>query len=123
MVDKLRSLAQIDSVDSNPHKCLREKEMVKSEDRVTRIVTILKDDCLDPFSDAINQSRLFNFASGRPLPLAISNELLTTESKGRVMFSEFSKRLDASAEEQLEFVDPIKKHRGVALTKLAKKSA
>lgn len=71
MVDKLRSLAQIDSVDSNPRKCLREREMVKSEDRVRRIITVLKDDFLDPFSDAIDQRKLFNLTSGRPLPLEI----------------------------------------------------
>ena len=121
MVDKLRSLAQIDSVDSNPRKCLREKEMVKSEDRVRRMVTVLKDDFLDPFSDAMDQSRLFNLASGRPLPLEISNEILTTESRGKVMFLEFSKRLDASAVEQLEFFDPIKKAPWRGFDKINKK--
>ena len=121
MVDKLRSLAQIDSVDSNPRKCLREKEMVKSEDRVRRIVTVLKDDFLDPFSDAMDQSRLFNLAPGRPLPLEISNEILTTESRGKVMFLEFSKRLDASAVEQLEFFDPIKKAPWRGFDKINKK--
>ena len=86
MVDKLQSLAQIDSVDSNPRKCLREKEMVKSEGPVRRIAIVLKDDFLDPFSGAIDQSRLFNLASGRPLLLEISSEVLTTESRQSHVF-------------------------------------
>ena len=78
MVKKLWSLTQIDSVDSNPCKCLQAKEIVKLEERVRRGVIVLTDDCLDPCSDAIDQSRLFNLTSGRPLPLKISNEILTT---------------------------------------------
>ena len=97
------------------------EEMVKSEERVRRIVIVLKDDFLDPFSDAIDQSRLFSLASGRPLQLEISNEILTTESRGKVMFSEFSNRLDASAEEQLEFFDPIKKAPWHGFNKIDKK--
>ncbi len=109
LVDKLCSLAQIDSVESNPRKGLQEREMVKSEGRVQRIVAVLKDDFMNPFSEVISPSQLFNLASGRPLPLEISNEILSSESRAKAMHSEFTKRLDTSEEEQLEFFDPIKR--------------
>ncbi len=54
--------------------------MVKSEGRVQQIVAVLKDDFINPFSEVISTSQLFNLASGRPLPLEISNEILSSES-------------------------------------------
>ncbi len=121
MVDKLCSVAQVDSVDSNQRKCLREEEVLKSEDRVGRIVAVLKEDFLDPFNDAIDKSKLSNLASGRPLQVEISNEILTTESRGKVMFSEFSKRLDAGAADQLAFFDTIKRVRWHGFDRTEKK--
>ena len=57
-------LVDIDEISSNPRKCLRDQEIRKSEDRVRRIATVLKEDFVNPFSDLPNKQNLYNLASG-----------------------------------------------------------
>ena len=55
MVQSMLSLSDIDEISSNPRKCLRDHEIRKSEDRVRRIATVLKDDFVNLFSDLPNK--------------------------------------------------------------------
>ena len=48
MVQSMLSLVDIDEISSNPRKCLRDHEIRKSEDRVRRIATVLKEDFVNP---------------------------------------------------------------------------
>ena len=43
MVDSLLSLADLDKVSSDPRKCLREREIRKSEERVTKLMQVMKE--------------------------------------------------------------------------------
>ena len=73
MVQSMLSLADIDEISSNPRKCLRDREIKKSEDRVRRTATVLKEDfvkvqmkCFFLFPDLKEQQK-----SGR-LPFTVS---------------------------------------------------
>ena len=107
MVQSMLSLADIDEVSSNPRKCLRDHEIRKSEDRVRRIATVLKEDFLNPFSDLPNKRNLYNLASGRPLPEEATEHLLSLEKQGQGLLIDFSKRLHLSEEQTSAFFDPI----------------
>ena len=107
MVQSMLSLADIDEISSNPRKCLRDHEIKKSEDRVRRIATVLKEDFVDPFSDLPNKRNLYNLASGRPLPEEATEHLLSLEKQGQGLLSDFSKRLHLSEEQTSAFFDPI----------------
>ena len=58
MVQSMLFLVDIDEISSNPRKCLRDQEIRKSEDRVRRIFTVLKEDFVNPFSDLPNKQNL-----------------------------------------------------------------
>ena len=103
MVQSMLSLADIDEISSNPRKCLRDHEIRKSEDRVRRIATVLKEDFVHPFSDLPNKRNLYNLASGRPLPEEATEHLLSLEKQGQGLLSDFSKRLHLSIEQTAFF--------------------
>ena len=62
------SLVDIDKISSNQRKCLRDHEIRKSEDRVRKIATVLKEDFVNPFSDLPNKLNVYDLVSGRPFP-------------------------------------------------------
>ena len=62
MVQSMLSLANIDEISSSPKKCLHGHEIRKSEDRVRRIATVLKEDFVNPFSDPPNKQNLYRLA-------------------------------------------------------------
>ena len=79
IVQSMLSLSDINEISSNPRKCLRDHEIRKSEDRVRRIATVLKEDFVNPFSDLPNKRNLYNLASGHPLPEEATEHLLSLE--------------------------------------------
>ena len=99
--------ADIDKISSNPRKCLRDHEIRKSEDRVRRIATVLKEDFANPCSDLPNKRNLYNLASGHPLLEEATEHLLSLEKQGQGLLSDFSKRLHLSEEQTSAFFDPI----------------
>ena len=90
MVQSMLSLADIDEIASNPRKCLRDNEIRKAEDRVTRIARVLKEDFVNPFSDLPNKQNLYNLASGRPLPEEATEHQLSLEKQGQWLLGDFS---------------------------------
>ena len=109
MVDDLRSLAELENMAVNPRKCLREREIKKSEEKVGKIVSIMKEDFINPFADNIDRDRLYNLACGRPLSEEIAEELLSVERGAQEMFKEFGKRLKENSGQDLMLFDPIKR--------------
>ena len=95
------SLADIDEISSNPRRCLCDHEIRKSEDRIRRISTVLKEDFVNTFSDLPNKQNLYNLASERPLPEEATEHLPSLEKQGHGLLSDFSKRLHL-IEEQLQ---------------------
>ena len=105
----LHTLAGTDKISSNPRKCLRKHEISKSEERVSKIMEVLKEDFINPFNSSLDRDKLYNLASGRPLPDSIADELLGSYERGKEMFSMFQKRLEIGEEEAAGFFDPIKR--------------
>ena len=107
MLQSMLSLADIDEISSYPRKCLRDHEIRKSEDRVRRIATVLKEDFVNPFSDLPNKQNLYNLASGRPFPEEATEHLLSLEKQRQGLLRDFSKRLHLSEEQTSAFFDLI----------------
>ncbi|XP_065064905.1 uncharacterized protein LOC135691081 [Rhopilema esculentum] len=84
MVESLLSLADLDNFSSDPRKCLREREIRKSEERVTKLMQVMKEDFINPFDANIDQQKLFNLASGRPLSEEASSSLFSAEERCNV---------------------------------------
>ena len=101
------SLADIDEISSNPRRCLCDHEIRKSEDRIRRIATVLKEDFVNTFSDLPNKQNLYNLASGRPLPEEATEHLPSLEKQGHGLLSDFSKRLHLIEEQTSAFFDPV----------------
>ena len=70
---------------------------------------VLKEDFINPFNSSLDRDKLYNLASGRPLPDSIAEELLGSYERGKEMFSMFQKRLEIGEEEAAGFFDPIKR--------------
>ena len=101
MVDSLLSLAYLDNVSSDPRKCLREGEIRKSEERVTKLMQVMKENFINPFNANIDQQKLFNLASGWPLSEEASNSLLSAEEREQVRYEQFNQRLNVDDESRI----------------------
>ena len=73
-------------------KCLRPTEIKKSEKRVETVTKVLKEDLINPFSTDLASEKLYNLASGCPLPDVVSNLLLSVRERGRKQKEEFDVR-------------------------------
>lgn len=83
--------------------------MRKSEERVMKIVDCLRKVFINPFDNGLDKLKLFNLASGKPLPDEICNELLSAELRGRELLGKFNERLNREGESTLKFFDPVKR--------------
>jgi hypothetical protein len=111
-VESLLSLADANKTSEDPRKCLRDGEMRKSEERVMEIVDCLKRVFINPFDNGLDKLKLFNLASGKPLPDEICNELVSAEQRGRELLREFNERLNRegeSSQSTRKFFDPVKR--------------
>ena len=109
MVNGLRRETDLDSTSTNPCKCQRESEIRKSEERVRKIMKILKEDFLNPFDANIDPDRLYNLASGSPIGDDIAEHLLTVQERGHSMMNEFCERLVGDKNPKKSLFDPIKR--------------
>lgn len=109
VVESLLSYADLDKTSANPRKCLRDREVRKSEERVMQVVDSLKEAFINPFDNGLDKLKLFNLASGKPLPDEICKELTSAEERGKELLGEFNKRLDRDGESTLKFFDPVKR--------------
>ena len=87
-------------------KCLRKSEISRSEQRIVNMKDILTNTFLNPFSFDLDDDKLFNIASGCPIPDEASNCLLGIRDRGQVLYSSFRPRLSVGNGEI--FCDPIK---------------
>ncbi len=109
MVESLLHLAEIDKTSSNPRKCLRETQMKKSGEKVQKIIKVMKEVFINPFSEDLDKNKLFNLSSGRPLSVEVAEELLLAEERGIAMFNKFNDRLHANENQAASLFDPIKR--------------
>ena len=108
-VDSLLSQTSLDKDSDSPRKCLRESQIVKSEENVVKIMNALKNDFINPFSPDIEKERLYNVAFGCPLPNDIAENLLAVFESGAKLREIFFDRLDAEKDKTDLFFEPVKR--------------
>ena len=109
IVESLMSMSDLDKVSSNPRKCLRPHEIKKSEEKVSKILQVMTEDFLSPFSPDLDKTKLYNLASGKPLPDDVATHLLSVEERGKLLFHDFNNRLCNEEDTNLLLFDPIKR--------------
>ena len=68
-------------------------EVKKSEGKVSKIMQVMTEDLLSPFTPDLDKSKLYNLTSGRPLPDDVAAHLLSVEERGKLLLHEFNNRL------------------------------
>ena len=104
---------------TSARKCLRQREILKSNDTVVRVKETLQQHFVNPFSEDLDHNQLYNLVSGYPVNEDVSNCLLNVEARGKLLMGNFKGRLTKSPASE-HFFDPIKK---VPLTTFKNSSA
>ena len=71
------------------YKSLRPNEIIKSEKKVRRIVKVLQEEYISPFSGELDKSQLYNLSSGIPVPEDLAEMILRTTEDGHNEYSSF----------------------------------
>ena len=87
----LKELASI-STSQTVYRQLRPSYILKIEKLVIETIRVLKKEYLNPFSETIDESLLYNLSSGVPLPYAIASDILKVYSEGTKQMNDFKKR-------------------------------
>ena len=103
------TMTDLDRAPSNPRKCLRQHEIENSEEKVSKFLQVLTEDILSPFSPDLDKTKLYNLASGRPLPDDVAAHLLSVEERGKLLFREFNSRSCSAEDTNILLFDPIKR--------------
>lgn len=120
-VESLIDITNLSKTTSNPRKCLRPSEVLKSNKIVENIVEALTTQFINPFSKELDKSELYNLVSGCPVPNEVSDSILNLEKAGEEMFNDFQERLSNNKSKD-EFFDPIKKCKSKTFLDSAKRS-
>ena len=67
-VESLLELSGVYTTMSNPQKCLRSSEIVKSNKMVEKIMVVMKTQFINPFQADLDKDKLFNLVSRYPAP-------------------------------------------------------
>ena len=125
-VESLLELSGVCTTMSNPRKCLRSSEILKSNKMVERIMVVLKTQFINPFHADLDKDKLFNLVSGYPAPENVCECLLALESRGKELMDEFQDRItteSALAESPgADFFSPIKREKLETFKNLAVKT-
>ena len=120
-VDALLTYASLNKHENDPRKCLRKSQIKKSEENVLDIVNVMKTDFINPFSTDLDPDKLYNLASGCPLPDDISKGLLSIHEDGKSIQDKFNKCLNAESSEPELFFGPVKRVKWKGFTNAIKK--
>ena len=107
-VESLMQISRITTTMSNPRKCLRISEILKSNKMVEKIMFILQTHFINPFQPDLDKDALFNLVSGYPAQENVCNCLLGLETRGNELMLEFQQRIEKESSEAL-FFSPIKR--------------
>ena len=88
-------------------KCLRPNEILKSERAVKTIMDVLENTFVNPFSDDLDKSKLYNLASGCPINADAAECMLSYEERGKKLMDAFKTRIDKTHPKGLKLFDPI----------------
>ena len=102
-------LTGLQSSQKDPTKSCRKSEIRKSKERVQNLLGVLKEEFVNPFSNDLDKSKLFNLSSGAPVDTSIADSILTSVERGCKRADEFvQQRLE---DNQINFFAPIKKEK------------
>ena len=110
--ESLMDISGLSTTTSNPRKCLRSSEILKSNTMVEKIMLVLRTQFINPFQPDLDKSKLFNLVSEYPAPESVRNCLRTLESEENEKMSEFQERISTISESrpaESEFFSPIRK--------------
>ena len=101
-------IAGLTTTTTNPKKCLRPSEILKSDKMVDNIVCALETQFINPFHPDLEHDKLYNLASGYPAPENVCESLLQIETTGKERMERFEARLTDSTPAE-KFFDPIER--------------
>ena len=87
----MKELASI-STSQHAYRQLRPSYILKVEKLVAKTTRVLEEEYLNPFSETIDESFLYNISSGTPLPNALTDDILKVYSEGTKQMNAFKKR-------------------------------
>ena len=120
-VESLIEMTGLSKTTSNPRKCLRPSEVLKSNKIVENIMEALTTQFFNLFDQDLDRSELYNLVSGCPVAADISESLLNLEEKGKEMCEKFDERMTKSDPAE-NFFDPIPKLKSKTFLDSAKKA-
>ena len=82
-VQALRQQCKLDTNLSNPRKCMRKSEILKLERTVQKVITVFKEDFVNPFWLDLDKKRLYSVCSGSPVSEEIKDCLLSVFERGK----------------------------------------
>ena len=107
---ELFKITRMDKDAMEPRKCLRPTEILKSEAAVKTIMEVLQNTFVNPFSEDLDKSKLYNLASsGSPITDTTAECMLSYEERGKEMMNKFRTRIKGTHTDGKKFFDPIKK--------------
>ena len=68
---------------TDQRKILRPKEIEQSNLIVEEVVKVLEESFLNPFSDDLDKSQLYNIVSGKTISIEIKDSLITIDQQGQ----------------------------------------
>jgi hypothetical protein len=108
--ESLMEIAELTTTTSNPKKCLRPSEILKSGKMVDNVVSALETQFINPFRPDLEPDKLYNLVSGYMAPENVCECLLQIGATGKERMEEFETKLTDNTSEE-KFFDPIKKLR------------
>ena len=78
---------------SSPNKCLRPREIRKSNQMVATVVDVIKNQFFNPFDEELQKDSLYNIVSGMPVDNSIRKCLTSIFSSGPALMNDFVLRL------------------------------
>ena len=106
--ESLIEIAGLTTTSSNPRKCLRPSEILKSNRMVENILKALKTQFINPFNPDLDKEKLYNLVSGYPVPDNVSESLLNVEKTGMECLQNFEDRITQEDHDK-EFFSPIRR--------------
>ena len=102
--EALYGLANIKAPD-DIYKSKRPSQIIKSEEFVAKLQSVLSTEYVNPFSEGLEKGSLYNLSSGVPLESTLTDEILSVKEIGEQCYSDFvDKRIKSSSK---KIHDPI----------------
>ena len=104
---------------SEMYKALRPSQILTSEKMVTKVIEVLQEEYINPFSVLVDEGQLYNLSSGVPVSIDLADEILETRNKGIEIAEKFTtERLLGDGTKK--FHDPLPRNKIKAFKNISK---